>query len=669
LNKTKTILITIAAISLFFLFSSAFAWQIDGQTIIEENQYAKIEVTPHTASSPTGEQEQTFKLTYKGQNRVEGIKAVYYFSQQPQNASIEKWIEPEYGLVEKSVEFNTVEYEWRQEESGNPTNPYKITVYYNRDLNNGSSEEVPVWIHETKNSEDCGAGMKCFYWDETEQVSGGYWLNINGKFSSLGEVAIGGENYYYYYSQDFALNPGQEITWRIKYKTEAKTGKWNLAFIKGEANCLIQDNCQKKWLIDPWWNSEYNYKKQIQFPSQTITQHKTIQLEWSNNEFANASSDDLNDLRIVDDSTNTEIERECTGKRQDGNCFFRLPRTINGATENQIMAYYGNSDATGPAYYGLDANAIGFEDDEAVTGTENYGTIVETEAFRGIHSYEIDGEAWLNGFQITDVLNDTQSADYNYSAWFKITSHSTDGYVHRFDLQTAATGDICTIGVRSYGTYSRWRDQDAAVYYGPNVALDTWYNFQLYHPNGDSKCYVTIRLEDGTDIVNWVNNATTSTDAGILAIEGDGPGATNGYWDNSFYGAPVKATGLASQQTPETPTTASGKLRIEADLNVTKKLYVTQDANFFGNVKIEGTLFGGSPVKMKGGINVEGGITSDDYRYAQKGKQISLISQIKNMLETIQKLFTWNTKQDQRITALENELCKYNKNYSWCNQN
>lgn len=111
----------------------------------------------------------------------------------------------------------------------------------------------------------------------------------------------------------------------------------------------------------------------------------------------------------------------------------------------------------------------------------------------------------------------------------------------------------------------------------------------------------------------------------------------------------------------------SGTLRINANLNATKKLTVGQDANFLGNVKIEGTLFGGSPVKMKGGINVEGGITSDDYKYQTPEGPISLLDQILKILESIQKLFNWNAEQDQRITALENELCKYNEQYSWCN--
>jgi len=115
-------------------------------------------------------------------------------------------------------------------------------------------------------------------------------------------------------------------------------------------------------------------------------------------------------------------------------------------------------------------------------------------------------------------------------------------------------------------------------------------------------------------------------------------------------------------------TIKKGKIRINADLNLTKTLNVTQDANFLGNVKIEGTLFGGSPVKMKGGINVEGGILSDDYKYTTpENTQVSLIDQIKSVLESIQKLFHQNNEQDQRISILENELCKHNKKYSWCN--
>ena len=46
--------------------------------------------------------------------------------------------------------------------------------------------------------------------------------------------------------------------------------------------------------------------------------------------------------------------------------------------------------------------------------------------------------------------------------------------------------------------------------------------------------------------------------------------------------------------------------------------------------------------------------------------QTSVGMMLGNIVKSIQRLFDWNTEQDNRIKMLEDELCKKDPTYSWC---
>lgn len=114
------------------------------------------------------------------------------------------------------------------------------------------------FVLEYKGGAEVG-GIRAVYVFEEKPVSGnvfrmvdGAWVSQKSKFHYLGDTAIGN----YYYSDEFSLSPGQTVTWRLVYETEVASGKWALAFIKGEVDCLVHGSCEKQWLLDPWYDAD-----------------------------------------------------------------------------------------------------------------------------------------------------------------------------------------------------------------------------------------------------------------------------------------------------------------------------------------------------------------------------------------------------------------------------
>lgn len=303
-----------------------------------------------------------------------------------------------------------------------------------------------------------------------------------------------------------------------------------------------------------WWNSDWTKKRQIQFPLQTITQGTTIVMSWYQNEFSAAQAD-LNDLRIVDESTNTELNRDCHGTwgktkptTNDGNCFFTLPRIINSG-EAQIYAYYDNiANVTAPTFYGVDANAIGFETGETLNAAQNAGVISSVDKKFGTYSYLIENLAYGNGLKITDILTDAQSGDYNYSVWAMTGKHAFDTYVQWFSLKDAGDVLVCGTGFRSYTTYTRFRNATGTVFSG-NIDLNEWYNLQWHYTNGASTCYLTIYKSNREVFWIMTENSGNTNDIAAVHAFADATGAYTTFWDNYYYGAPTKATGLGAIET------------------------------------------------------------------------------------------------------------------------
>ncbi len=235
-------IILVCLIGLILFSANGFCFTIEGDTAIEEANGVRIEVTPHTATSPVKKYRQEFSFENTGIQDLTNVRAVYYFSGKPK-ITLQKWAVPIYELAEYNEAFDQ-KYNWSYIESNNTINPYIASVYYADDTN-GIVEKILIWQHEVKSFSECTEGQ-CFYWDEKTLASGNKWQN-NG-FYEIGETTINNETVWYYYSDQFNITAGETANWEIKYTVPKNTGKWTLGLIQGTPDCLITNTCTQEWI-------------------------------------------------------------------------------------------------------------------------------------------------------------------------------------------------------------------------------------------------------------------------------------------------------------------------------------------------------------------------------------------------------------------------------------
>lgn len=480
--------------------TNSFAFTLEGNTAIEEIDGIRITVTPHTTTSPVKNYKQNYSFENLNNEDLLGVRAVYYFSQKPK-ISVQKLIQPVYESIEQSKSFDTSIYQWTYTETGNEQNPYLATVYIVDD-SNGLSEKVTVWKNEVKRFSECGENNQeqCFYWNEKQLVKGKNWENVDAP-TLLGQVEINGESVWYYYSDEFDLIAGKRIDSKIKYSVPKGAGKWSLGIIKGEPGCLTT-SCEKQVVLDPWWeDSDYTYKRQIQFPNQNISTGTEVQVKWDSATELTGIRDDLYDVRIVDYLTETELTRTCYGTATDGDCFFTLPRTISPG-ENNIYVYYEYNSASAPTYYGVNTNTCGFEDETCDLGTYNGGGSISTDYARfGSKSYKIGEDATVKHAHTKGSLEGTTS-DLNYSVWVYVTDLSG---IAALILREKDIGDPCNIGMLNltgnfyYVNYANY-PHGTFTNTGVKANINTWYNFQINYQDQSTRCDYAILDEDGKGV-------------------------------------------------------------------------------------------------------------------------------------------------------------------------
>ena len=85
-------------------------WQFNGSTVYAEDEYLKLEVTPHTIyySSEATDLKQTFKITSKLESD-NNICAAYCFDEPLQNGSVTLW-KRDGGLLDVTEQFSGYDY-------------------------------------------------------------------------------------------------------------------------------------------------------------------------------------------------------------------------------------------------------------------------------------------------------------------------------------------------------------------------------------------------------------------------------------------------------------------------------------------------------------------------------------------------------------------------------
>ena len=293
------------------LFSVSFAYNIVGNSVIEENTDWKIVVTPHTCYSPVGDCTQIVEITNKT-----GLPQALDITSSFPKASItqitqQKNIPPTYSTTEKS-------YVCKDEivTTSNVSTCQKTTT----DLN--GAKTTTVLFNNSKAVFD--SKTNTFSWSETTQTKP---TTFETKPITATAKTV---------STDYKISDtiSTTTTYKIKYKAN-NSGKWSLKLSNG-------------FEIDPWFQTNYTYRKPITITLQDanyIDQNTTIDVNLDTAALVSGGKmrSDCKDLEIIKGDTNTQMQRqvrECNTTTT--HIRFRPDYNIL-ATDTNFYIYYGNA--------------------------------------------------------------------------------------------------------------------------------------------------------------------------------------------------------------------------------------------------------------------------------------------------------------------------------------
>lgn len=211
----------LVALFSFLLIFNVSAYVIDGDSVVYEDTWARLRVTPHTAKSPVLDFEQTFTVTNK--KSVGGDLCVAYIFDDALSSS-NVWLEKT-GLKNVWQADLHCDYEETQ---------------------NGSL--IPLCVDLGHNVEE-----EYSYYDNIKQ----YFTHdiVNGK-------------HVYYSLTPLHFDGLESNVWKVRYKPSNGNGKWDLKTWN-----TLDNNCQNAYFdagdrsfmttLDPWWNVSYQYRMPV----------------------------------------------------------------------------------------------------------------------------------------------------------------------------------------------------------------------------------------------------------------------------------------------------------------------------------------------------------------------------------------------------------------------
>ncbi len=532
-------ILLVCLIGLILFSANGFCYILEGNSAIEEGNGLRIEVTPHTASSPVKNYKQEFSFTNTSEQDLAGVRVVYYFNGQPK-IKMQQWNAPEYKLIEYSESFDSTNHNWTLTETENELNPLLANVYTIDDTN-GTPENVLIWQYNVKNTSECTEGQ-CFYWDQEVLASGNEWQDSS--FYEIGKTEIDGETVWYYYSDEFNLSTGETANWKIKYTVSKNTGKWTLALIKGTPNCLITNTCEEQWVLDPWWeNNNWKYRKKI-----TLKTSDYLTADVSNDHaiLVNIDSTQTNfwtnvdstgkDIRFVSSDGATEYDYHFERFDSDNDimiAWVEITDTFTSASDLAFYIYYGNdsvSDAqneegTYPSTY---TAVYHMADDDSTAQSDStgngHGLTLEntpTDESSGKIAESVAFDRASSEYARSDSLMNAETDKFTISKWFMEPAGYEPGETYHHYMLYKYTNGIYKNRVDWYLEKISGKIQFAIVINNagsefPLSTNDTWDAGVWYHlvvvvdttiTNGSFKVYINGAEDEACTIdKDWGGN-------------------------------------------------------------------------------------------------------------------------------------------------------------------
>jgi len=321
--------------------------------------------------------------------------------------------------------------------------------------------------------------------------------------------------------------PDASIDWipSIDFSKDFSTATKVMASIK---NLIVEE---KEWA---WWNANWEKKRALTDLTAAIDLNATTNAIWIKNLDVSGFGlcSDLNDLRVVNETTSTELDCNIMGayNSTDLNVFCLLDKDLAESTAyNDYYLYYDNAACPAPTRLKFNTSLDGFEDgdwnsegagegkpdweckdpgDQALV--DGQGCVIEESIVKSgdysVKVVDVDGDPTPIPMLITSV-NDISLIDGNvkvFRAWLRAT-----------DAQGGCKYDMAPIGIQG-----AIKDNYIQIYDGGNwqstgvsASADTWYLFEFFFFDDIRNDKFGVRISQNTE-GNYVYKNMNFTYAG-----------------------------------------------------------------------------------------------------------------------------------------------------------
>ncbi len=477
------------------LSGNVFAWVIEGNCVVEDNPKFKLEVCPHTSSSPVGANEQTFTLTNKtGLDLENNVYVVYKFGEQLESGGASRWVPPSYGWNTR-IDYCPLQAEYIFELNvfPNDRNPHWGECWETIDVNQDYDYNSYFFQRQFK---DYSGSDREIYYDVNEVVSGNRWIDYSGVFAHQ----VQGGEHYYFTTTPTTLISGKSKTWKISYTPSSldTSKKWELGIYADDSPyCIFDDTCDHIAWLDPWWDNSYLFRNQITVTAGTeINNTMTLDLNSLDTTDTAQYQADCDDLRIIfqDTADLNRIVLNCG--TTDTRVYWKAQATIaSGSSSTDYKIYHGNPSASAPS---VDMNNVGLWGDRFQGSVDGSWTVGGTDQHADINS----DQAQESTTSLTQRTIGNSFLQYNFGAihsgdidiisWFLDDPNDTDGIVFTPWIQNGTPISDLRIGVSTDINTTDYVIFDGVWNQLSNSRTTAWHEFRVeyFDTNANSSIFI-----------------------------------------------------------------------------------------------------------------------------------------------------------------------------------
>jgi len=421
---------------------------------------------------------------------------------------------------------------------GNEYNTYKREVNYTLSGNNTTTTEQKVFCFDSWSQEGSGYTV---YWhtEHTKQVN---WVDVSQHINSI-EHDFDGKNKWYY-ATNLPVVAGHTYILRsyikIPVSLEGSSGKYDFAIYPSSYGTNIGQAISNGhfYYLDPWWNSSWNYCRDITLagPDSTLTDYPAYI------HITNTTHMDRDSLRFVDAPCNeggSELDFEVDSyATNDVNVWVRIP-SLNTSGKT-ISVYYNNSGISN----GEDADNTWESDYKGVWHMNERNA---TDSSGNNNDGEEHGTLGLVSGEIGSAIDLSSSA-------LDLTGFTDSGYDHTFEYIVKAdtvSGTYRYLFDASIGRFTN----DWGFILPNNISIydGSWKNLGPCPPTGEW-LYVVYTFDSSSNTMKaYINGSlqksntyTSNTIGGTVAM--GGRYTFENYFDGKIDEARISSTVLDSDR-------------------------------------------------------------------------------------------------------------------------